>query len=215
MRRPNLPRTHSPCPSLHSASPPFVQHLWRARDIQQLAKAIPHRGIVHCRKRFGLRRRENPIVRPGSGAKEQEKPRTLQIAHCQDPAQKGGVFLVRAAKLSCDVVRMSKRSGQDADALLTRRQRLVAPPDHHWWTGSRPCLDNVLATNGEDTCTVPHLRLPLVDADPCVWSHKAVSTNLRRMAKRSGAGTMKMSSKKANNFSPGNNPLEIASRASC
>ena len=42
------------------------------------------------------------------------------------------------------------------------------PPDHHWWTGSPPCLDNVLATNGERTCTVPDLRLPLVDSDPCV-----------------------------------------------
>ena len=38
------------------------------------------------------------------------------------------------------------------------------------------------------------------------WSHKAVSTCLCRVAKRSGVATMKMSSKKANNFSLGNSP---------
>ena len=112
------------------------------------------------------------------------------------------MFLVRAAKLSCDVVRVSKWSAQDADALLTRRQRLVAPPDHHWRTGSPPCLDNVLATNGEHTCTVPDLRLPLVDSDPC--SHKAVSTNLCGMTLWG-----------SNNEDVVQNNLEIAWRASC
>ena len=138
-------------PSISQGQPGSVQHFWCARDVQHLAKAIPHRGMVHCRKRFGLRRRENPqqVVRPGNGAEEQKKSRALQIAHWQDPVQKGGMFLVHAANFSLDVVKMSERSAQDADALLTRRQQLVASPHHHWWTGSRPCLHNVFATKGE------------------------------------------------------------------
>ena len=78
------------------------------------------------------------------------------------------MFLVRATNLGFDVVTMSKRRALDAGALLTRRQRLVAPQHHHWRTCSPACLHNVPATNGENTCTVPNLRLPLVGSCPCV-----------------------------------------------
>ena len=113
MRRPNLPRTHSPCASLRSASPtlrlsgtanisgvPGISSNWRAqkskRSYGTANRALPR----SCSESFG----------------------TVTWSECP------------------------KRSAQDADALLTRRQRLVTPPDHHWWTGSPPCLDNVLAT---------------------------------------------------------------------
>ena len=57
-----------------------------------------HTEVSVCsRKSIGPRRVDNPqqVVRPGRCAKEQEEPRTLQIAHCHDPAEKGGVFFVR------------------------------------------------------------------------------------------------------------------------
>ena len=117
------------------------------------------------RKGIGPRRVDNPqqVVRPGRCAKEQEKPRSLQIAHCHDPAEKGGVFLVRGEDLGLNMVSVSQRNAQHADSLPTRRQRLVTPPHDHQGNGSPPCFHDMLATNGE-TCAVPQLR-PLVDSD--------------------------------------------------
>ena len=207
MRRPNLPRTHSPCPSLRSASPTLrlsgttglCPTSLACRGYPATGEAIPHRGIVHCCKRPRLRRRENPqqIVRPGSGTT------TAKI-------------LLRRVECSSFVLRSSAVTWSECPNGVPKTRTpcsLVGndcPPNHHWWTGSPPCLDKVLATNGGRTFTVPHLRLPLVDTDPCVVP-QGRPTNLCRMARRSGAATMKMSSKKANNVSPGNDPLEIAS----
>ena len=87
--------------ALRNPSPPFVKDIpalsiiscvlgmsnnWRTQFHTEvscaLAKASDHDGWTTRNKWFA----------PGRCAKEQEEPRTLQIAHCHDPAEKGGVF---------------------------------------------------------------------------------------------------------------------------
>ena len=67
-----------------AATPPVLKtsNNWRTQFHTEVSCALD-----------GPRRVDNPrlAVRPGKCTKEQEKPRALQIAHCHDPAEKGGV----------------------------------------------------------------------------------------------------------------------------
>ena len=205
-----------PQPSVCQRHPGSVHHLLRAGDVQQLAKTVRHGGVMCSRKGIGPRRVDNSqqIVRPGRCTEEQEEPRALQIAHCHDPAEKGGVFLVRGrtststwspcpngvpnTRIPCSLV------DNDWSPLHTITGRMALLP------ASTICSQ----PTGKTPATVPQLRLPLIDSDSRVVPQSRLDRCMQK-AMRSGAPTIKMSSRKANSFSLGNNTLQIASRASC